>query len=107
MAPYLFLFVQYVLGHMICDPAYGIEGITLPDSSILQKSFFADESSIFIKGTKENMERTFKVLDLFCEGSGARMNLTKSTAIWCSSNARNWSFGEDRGLKWLPRVLRH
>lgn len=103
LAPYLFLFVQDVVGHMLCDPAHGVEGISLPDSSILRESFFADDSGIFLKGTRDNMERAFKVLDLFCEGSGAKMNLSKSTAIWCSEAERDWPFGEERGLKWLPQ----
>src|SRR4051794_29053226 len=71
MAPYLYLFVQDVLGYMLCDLIHNIEGLTLPDSSILMESFFTDDSSIFLKCTKENLERTFAVLDLFCVGNGA------------------------------------
>jgi hypothetical protein len=35
MAPYLYLFVQDMLGYMINDPTNGIEGLTLPSKSIL------------------------------------------------------------------------
>lgn len=101
MAPYLFLFAQDTLGYMLSDPVYAIEGLQLPDSSVLRESFFADDSVMFLKGTRENLERTLLVLDTFCAGSGARMNLCKSTTIWCSANQRNWTFGEDRGLTWL------
>jgi len=66
----------------------------------LRESFFIDDSTIFLKGTKENMEKTFKVLDLLCTGNEVKMNLTKSMTIWCSNNPRTWSYGEERGLKW-------
>jgi hypothetical protein len=36
MAPYMYLFVQDILGYMICDPANGIEGLILPNNSILR-----------------------------------------------------------------------
>jgi hypothetical protein len=31
LTPYLYLFVTDVLGYMISNPAYGIEGLTLPN----------------------------------------------------------------------------
>lgn len=36
MAPYLYLFFHDVLGYMLSDPAYGIEGLRLPDPQFLK-----------------------------------------------------------------------
>lgn len=55
--------------------------------------------------SKENLEKAFGVLDRFCAGSGAKMNLGKSTALWCSNNPRDWTYGEDRGPKQLAHGM--
>lgn len=60
MAPYLYLFVQDALGYMLNGPFHGIEGLLLPDNSTLRESFFADDSTIFLKGTQSNMEKLYK-----------------------------------------------
>jgi hypothetical protein len=101
MAPYMYLFVQDVLGHMISDPENGIEGLTMPDKSILKEAFFADDSTLYFKGTEENLHKAFSVLDAFCGGSGAKINMEKNIAIWASDATRTWTFGGERGLKWL------
>jgi hypothetical protein len=76
LVPYMYLFVQDVLGHMICNPRNGIEGLT-----ILREAFFVDDSMLYLKGTKENLQRAFQVLDTYCATLGAKMNMQKSMAI--------------------------
>jgi hypothetical protein len=44
IAPCLYLFVVDVLGHMIFDPRYGIEGLTLPNDTMM-----------FLKGNPNNL----------------------------------------------------
>jgi hypothetical protein len=39
----------------------------------------------------------------FSEASGAKVNWHKSAAIWASKKDRNWNWGTEVGLKWIPR----
>jgi hypothetical protein len=73
---------------MINDPMHGIEGFMMPDGSILQEALFADDTNLYFKGIVENMSRVCKVLDRFCQASGAKVNWAKSTAIWASEVER-------------------
>lgn len=101
LAPYLYLFVSDVLSHMISDPTYGIEGLRFPDGTFVRCQCFADDSALFLRGTKENLQRAYEVIDIFCHASGARINWDKSYAILASENPRNWRWGEHLGLRWL------
>ena len=102
MAPYLFLFAADVLGHMIADPSYGIQGLQLPNGTILRELLFADDTALFLSGSKSNLDRTLRVLEIYCEASGAKINWAKSKAIWASDNTRNFEWGTNLGLQWLP-----
>ncbi len=42
------------------------------------------------------------VLQTFCSTSGAKVNWKKSAAIWASKKEKQWSWGEEVGLKWIP-----
>lgn len=66
LAPYLYLFVADVHGDMINDPRHSIEGLRMPNGSILRETFFADDTNFYFKGTTENMTKVCKVLDRFC-----------------------------------------
>lgn len=101
LAPYLYLFISNVLSYMIADPVYGIEGFLLPNGSIVRDQCFADDTALYLKGSPENLNRVFRVLELFCSASGVRLNWEKSRAIWASNLPRTWSWGEERGLVWL------
>lgn len=102
VAPYLFLFAADILGYMIADQRYAIEGLKLPNGTVLRELLFADDTSLFLKGTKDNLDRVHRVLQLYCEASGARINWRKSKAIWASDATRNFEWGTELGLQWLP-----
>lgn len=93
-------FVQDALRYMQSDSDNMIEGLYLPNSSILSESF-VDDSTIFLRETKENLKHAFKVLNQFCTGSKAKINVSESTTMWCSPLLRTWLFGDDCRLKWL------
>lgn len=65
---------RYPRVYMISDPIYGIKGLQLPNGRILRELLFADDTSLFLRGSKTNLDRTLKVLDLFCAASGAKIN---------------------------------
>jgi hypothetical protein len=48
------------------------------------------------------MDRMWIVLDLFYFASGAKINWGKFAAIWASKEKRDWEWGQEVGLKWLP-----
>lgn len=48
-----------------------------------------------------NLQKTFQVLQTFCDASRRKFNWHKSCAIWASKKPREWSWGEDKGLVWL------
>ncbi len=52
---------------------------------------FADDTALYLKGTKDNMDKAKKVLDTFCLTSGAHINWHKSCAIWATKMGRDWN----------------
>jgi hypothetical protein len=49
------------------------------------------------------MDKAQQVLKIFCRASGAKINWHKSAAIWASRTERTWVWGEEVGLRWLPK----
>jgi hypothetical protein len=88
---------------MLADPRHGIEGLTLPKGGIIRDQTFANDTTLYLKGDQENLDRAQGVLEIFCKASGARINWNKSSAIWASRRERIWDWGEEVGLKWIPR----
>ncbi len=74
LSPYLFILATDVLGHMLDDPRFGVEGLTLSGGREIRDQTFADDMAFYLQGTRENMERTQRVLDTFCKASGAKVN---------------------------------
>jgi hypothetical protein len=102
LAPYFFIIATDVLGHMMEDPRYAIEGLTLPGGGRIRDQMFADDTTLYLKDEQANMDKTQGVLETFCRASGARINWNKSSAIWASRRERSWSWGQEVGLKWIP-----
>jgi hypothetical protein len=48
------------------------------------------------------LDKAQRVLTLFSQASGAKVNWHKTAAIWASKSERTWSWGEEVGLRWLP-----
>jgi hypothetical protein len=84
LAPYLFILATDVFRHMLDDTKYNVEGLTLPRGGCVQNQTFADDTTLYLKGTKSNMDRMLSILDLFCFASRAKINWGKSAAIWAS-----------------------
>ncbi len=103
LSPYLFILATDVLRHMLDDPRFGVEGLTLPGDWKITDQTFADDTALYLRGTRENMERTQKVLDNFCKALGAKVNWNKSCAIWASKRDKDWEWGREVGLQWIPK----
>ncbi len=102
LAPYLFILATDVLGHMLADPRYKVEGLTLPRGGLVRDQTFADDTALYLQGSPSNLDRAQNVLNIFCQASRAKVNWHKLAAIWASKNKREWHWGENVGLKWIP-----
>ena len=98
---YLFILAADVLGHMIEDSRYGVEGIRAPNNKVITSHMFADDTALFLKGTKKNLDNMMTTVEKFCLTSGAKINLHKIRAISASNRLRPWNWGEEAGLIWL------
>jgi hypothetical protein len=83
LAPYLFILATDVLDYMLADPKHGVEGLSLPKGGMIRDQTF-DDTALYLKGTPANMDRAQEVLKTFCRASGAKVNWSKSAAIWAN-----------------------
>ncbi len=102
MAPYLFILATDVLGYMLADPSYKVEGLTLPRGGLVRDQTFADDTALYLQGSPPNLDRAENVLNIFCRASGAKINWHKSAAIWANKKERDWQWGVEEGLRWIP-----
>jgi hypothetical protein len=93
LSPYLFILAMNVLGHMLDDHCFGVEGLALPGGRKITDQTFADDTALYMQGTRNNMERTQKVLDIFCRASRAKINWHKTAVIWASKRNKEWEWG--------------
>jgi len=67
LSPYLFILATDVLGHMLDDHRFEVKGLALLGGGKIINQTFADGTALYLQGTRNNMERTQKVLDTFCK----------------------------------------
>ena len=103
LAPYLFLLTVDVLGQMLQHPDCGVQGLRLPDNTIITNQMFADDTLLLLDGTRENLDKALNVIIRFSAASGAKLNLHKSVGLWLAPRPRVWQWGEEAGLKWLEK----
>jgi len=101
LAPYLFILATDVLGYLMADPKFEVEGFSLPQGGLIRDQTFADDTALYLKGTPGNLDKAQRILTLFSQASGAKVNWHKMVAIWASKFERAWSWGEEVGLRWL------
>jgi hypothetical protein len=70
----MFILATDVLGHMLDDHRFGVKGLALSGGGKIIDQTFVDNTALYLQGTRDNMERTQKVLDTFCTASGAKIN---------------------------------
>jgi hypothetical protein len=84
-------------------PHNKVDGLTLPKGGCVQDQTFVDDTVLYLKGTQSNMDRMRTILDFFCLTSEVKINWGKSATIWASKEKRNWEWGQEIGLKWVPK----
>jgi hypothetical protein len=65
LAPDLFILATNVLGHMLGDPKYGVEGLSLPRGGLIRDQTFADDTALYLQGSPANLHRNQEVLKIF------------------------------------------
>jgi hypothetical protein len=57
LAPYLFILATDVLGYMLANPKYGVEGLSLPRGGLIRDQTFADDTTLYLQGSSVNLDR--------------------------------------------------
>lgn len=57
LAPYLFILTIDVLGYMLADPKYRVEGLALPRGGLIRDQTFADDVAFYLQGSPPNLDR--------------------------------------------------
>lgn len=102
LSPLLYVLVSEVLSTQIrnCD---GILGFRLPGAGGLQfkVSQYADDATNFVKDER-SLCNLLNVVSKYEKGSGARLNTSKSEAMWLGG----WRDNDTRpfGLKWVKKM---
>jgi hypothetical protein len=65
---YLFILAIDVFGHMLDDQRYGVKGLSLPRGVQIKDQTFVDDTASYLQGSRANMERAQRILNLFCKG---------------------------------------
>ena len=102
LSPLLYVLVSEVLSTQICN-CREIEGFLLPGAGGLQSkiSQYADDATLILKSEK-SLCNVLSVVHKFELGSGAKLNTSKSEAMWLG----RWrSLGDSPfGLKWVTKI---
>ncbi len=80
---------------MLDDTKYNVEGLTLPKGGYVWDQTFVDDTALYFKGSKSNMDRMRSILDIFCLASNAKINWGKYAAIWASKKKWAWEWGQE------------
>jgi hypothetical protein len=59
---------------MMADPKYEVEGLSLPKEGLIRDQTFADDTALYLKGSPSNLDRAQRVLTIFSQASGAKIN---------------------------------
>jgi len=51
LAPYLFILATDILGHMMVDPKYRVEGLSLPRGGLIRDQTFVDDTALNLSGS--------------------------------------------------------
>lgn len=102
LSPLLYVLVSEVLSTQIRN-CPDIVGFRLPGAGGLQFkiSQYADDATNFVK-TERSLYKLLKIVEQYEKGSGAKLNTTKSEAMWLGRWRANGA--TPYGLKWVNKM---
>ena len=84
VSPYIFLICAEILSLLIRNNK-DIKGIKINQDLMILLSQFADDTSLFLDGTRKSFEAAINTLQFFASISGLNMNLEKTQVVWIGS----------------------
>jgi hypothetical protein len=102
LAPYLYILAHDALAHTLDGSSRDIQGLMLPNRKAISNLSFADEPSLYLLGTNDNLNRAKLALDAFCLASGSQVNWAKIHGLWASPRPRSINWGAQLGFHWVP-----
>ena len=99
LSPYIFLLCAEILG-LLLRKNENVKGICIDDSEFLL-SQHADDTTLILDGSPESLDTSLRILQLFADISGLKMNLDKTRVVWIGKK----KFSQDTmcvkwGLEW-------
>lgn len=102
LSPMLYIMCVEVLACKIRSSSH-IEGFLLPGAGGVQfrLSQYADDTTVFVK-TMSSLYALFETISLYEKGTGARLNLSKTEAMWLGA----WKSCQDEplGFTWVKKM---
>ena len=102
MSPLLYVLCIEVLANLIRGSPK-IKGFLLPGSGGLQAKvrLYAGDTTLLLIDSR-SLTSLFDLIDLFEKGTGAKLNRSKTEAMWLGA----WKFcnGEPHGLTWVRKM---
>ena len=101
LAPSLFLLYAEALSSFLTSRHLNLRGLPVPHShqSLLDIEF-ADDTTVYLQGDLENLQKLESGLAVFCKRSNAMINWHKSCAIWLSHEAHP-TWHPHPAFKWI------
>ena len=101
LSPYLFLLCAEILSYLIHENNK-IKGIKINDETVCL-SQFADDTALYLDGTKDSFDESIRVLKLFANISGLYMNYDKTVIVWLGSKKNcDDRYMRDMNFTWDP-----
>ena len=101
LSAYLFLLCGEVLSQMLHEDPI-IKGIKI-DNQEAFLSQFADDTALFLDGSKESFEQCIQILSTFASISGLTINFEKTIAVWLGSKKNSEErYLRDMNFTWDP-----
>lgn len=99
LSPYLFLLCAEILS-ILLKRNKDVKGITIDETEYLI-SQYADDTSLILDGSSRSLDASLRVLQLYADISGLKINLDKTNVIWIGSKKHSQdSICVKWGLKW-------
>ena len=81
----------------------GLKGITMPiDGTNVVDVEFADDTSLYLDGQNNHMQKMYTTVQTFCMASGASINWNKSVGFLVSSNPTTPQWSPHPDFRWVP-----
>ena len=81
----------------------GLKGIAMPlDGTNVVDVEFVDDTSLYLDGQNNNLQKMYTAVQTFCMASGASINWNKSVGFLVSSNSTTPQWSPHPDFRWIP-----